>query len=140
MNSPTDTRDNLPDENAAARKMPADAPEGKDVVMVSTEGVAHTRRRKDADAGLEPLFKAETAEDFRSQWDAVQRSFVDDPKQAVKDGDELVTSVIQSLEESFKTQRQRLNDEVGAAEGGSTENLRVALRRYRAFFERLLAV
>jgi hypothetical protein len=139
MNPSTDVTGDVPEEKMT-RTARADDVEAKEVVMVSTEGVAQTRKRKDEGDGLDLLFTPESAKGFRAQWDAVQRSFVDDPKQAVKEGDELVTSVIKTLEESFKTQRQRLSEDIGGGEANSTENLRIALRRYRSFFERLLAV
>ena len=56
----------------------------------------------------------------------------------MKAGDQLVTQVIQSLSESFATQRDQLTQDDDQER--STESLRVALRRYRAFFERLLAI
>ena len=43
------------------------------------------------------LFTQEAASDFRSRWDLVQRSFVDDPRAAVRAADELVAQVTQSL-------------------------------------------
>jgi hypothetical protein len=60
---------------------------------------------------------------------------VDDPKKAVREGDELVAQVIKSLAETFAKQRAALE-----GEQGSTEELRLALRRYRSFFDRLLSI
>jgi hypothetical protein len=53
------------------------------------------------DEQLAPLFLPDVAKDFRSRWDAVQRSFVDDPRQAVRQADELVAQVMKSLAETF---------------------------------------
>jgi hypothetical protein len=92
------------------------------------------------DQQLAALFPSETAEAFRSDWDAVQIGFVDDPKQAVQQADELVAKVMKSLAESFANQRASIEAEVGRNDQASTENLRVALRRYRSFFERLLSL
>jgi hypothetical protein len=89
---------------------------------------------------LAELFPEDVAGGFRSRWDAVQIGFVDDPKQAVKQADELVAQVMKSLAESFARQRSTIE---GAADGGnaaSTESLRVALQRYRSFFQRLLSL
>jgi len=89
---------------------------------------------------LAELFPEDVAAGFRSRWDAVQIGFVDDPKQAVKQADELVAQVMKSLAESFSRQRSNIE---GAAQGGndaSTEGLRVALQRYRSFFHRLLSL
>jgi hypothetical protein len=90
------------------------------------------------ETNLAPLFAADVASDFRSRWDVVQRGFVDDPKESVRAGDELVAQVIRSLAESFSNQRDAL--EGAPADQASTENLRLALRRYRSFFERLLSI
>jgi hypothetical protein len=89
---------------------------------------------------LDPLFSAELAEDFRSRWTAVQGNFVDDPKDAVRQGDELVAQVMKSLAESFAAERDSLESQVSDGGEASTETLRVALRRYRSFFERLLSL
>ena len=89
---------------------------------------------------LAALFPPETAEGFRADWDAVQIGFVDDPRKAVRQADELVASVMKTLAESFASQRIGIETDVGQDEQASTENLRVALRRYRSFFERLLSL
>jgi hypothetical protein len=89
---------------------------------------------------LAPLFLPDVAKNFRSHWDAVQSSFVDDPRQAVRQGDELVAQVMKSLAETFSTERAKLEGQVDQTDKASTEDLRVALRRYRSFFERLLSL
>jgi hypothetical protein len=89
---------------------------------------------------LAALFNADAARDFRERWDDVQIGFVDDPQRAVRKADELVTQVLNSLSDSFAHQRARIEADVGGADQKSTENLRVALRRYRSFFDRLLAL
>ena len=92
------------------------------------------------DEQLAPLFLPDVAKDFHSRWYAVQISFVDDPRQAVRQADELVAQVMKSLEETFSNERARLEGQVEQTDKASTENLRVALRRYRSFFERLLSL
>jgi len=87
-----------------------------------------------------PLFTQDVATDFRSRWDAVQRSFVDSPQDAVRAGDQLVLEVIKSLTDTFARQRSQLEGELSQTDLASTENLRLALRSYRSFFERLLAI
>jgi hypothetical protein len=92
------------------------------------------------DEQLAPLFLPDVAKGFRSRWDDVQRSFVDDPRQAVREADELVAQVMKSLAETFSNERAKLEAQVDQTDKASTENLRVALRRYRSFFERLLSL
>jgi hypothetical protein len=89
---------------------------------------------------LDALFTPESADQFRSQWTSIQTRFVDDPRQAVRDGDELVAQVMKSLAESFAHERDRVEDQLRDGDNASTEVLRVALRRYRSFFERLLTL
>lgn len=89
---------------------------------------------------LVALFPAGVAKDFRARWDAVQSGFVDDPKQAVRQGDELVAQVMKSLADTFAKERAELEGRLDKPDEASTENLRVALRRYRSFFQRLLSL
>jgi hypothetical protein len=89
---------------------------------------------------LAPLFLADAAIDFRSRWDAVQIGFVDDPRQAVQKADELVAQVMKSLAETFASERAKIEGQFNEKDDATTENLRVALRRYRSFFQRLLSL
>lgn len=89
---------------------------------------------------LEPLFANDAAEQYRTRWAEVQSGFVDDPRRAVAKGDELVAEVMKSLAESFAHERGRLEEELTRTDEASTETLRLGLRRYRSFFERLLSL
>lgn len=97
-------------------------------------------QRSDRVDELEPLFAADVAESFRHGWDAVQIGFVDDPRQAVKEADALVQQVLHNLTQTFSGERSRVEAEGVPADATSTEELRVALRRYRAFLQRLLSL
>jgi hypothetical protein len=87
-----------------------------------------------------PLFSSADAENFRSRWREVQGDFVDEPRKAVERANELVARVIERLNDSFATERGKLENEWGQGKDVSTEDLRQALRRYRSFFDRLLSV
>jgi hypothetical protein len=108
----------------------------------SAEGIESGRARVDRDEAqqLAPLFMPEAAENFRSRWDAIQIGFVDDPSLAVRSADELVAQVMKSLAETFSRERTQLEGQFKEAEDTSTENLRIALCRYRSFFQRLLSL
>jgi hypothetical protein len=80
------------------------------------------------------------AETYRSQWITIQSGFVDDPRQAVRSGDELVAQMMSNLADTFAQERHRVEAQLDSAGEGSTEALRVTLRRYRSFFERLLSL
>jgi hypothetical protein len=121
---------------AASANRPLPSPNDRPVTAANTDA---TQTEKEESA-LAPLFTEDAAKAFRSRWDVVQRGFVDDPQEAVQAGDELVAQVIKSLAESFSEQRSALEGELNQTDRSSTENLRLALRRYRSFFERLLAI
>ena len=87
-----------------------------------------------------PLFEQDALEKFRSSWGAIQTGFVDNPGGAVKEADELVAAVMKRLAEGFADERANLEQAWGKGDDVSTEDLRVALRRYRSFFDRLLSV
>lgn len=87
-----------------------------------------------------PLFHEEEARGFRSRWEAIQTGFVDMPRAAVEQADALVDETMNRLAEVFKAERSSLEQQWGRGENISTEDLRVALKRYRSFFERLLSV
>jgi hypothetical protein len=87
-----------------------------------------------------PLFSSQEATDFRERWNALQVGFVDEPRQAVQDADSLVAGAMKRLAEIFAEERARLDQQWDRGGDVSTEDLRVALRRYRSFFGRLLSV
>jgi hypothetical protein len=89
---------------------------------------------------LSPLFSDEADRDFRAKWHDIQTGFVDEPRRAVERADELVAQLMQRLAQSFSDQRNSLERQWEQSEEVSTEDLRLALRRYRSFFERLLAI
>jgi len=91
-------------------------------------------------AELEPLFTPEMAETYRSRWISIQSGFVDDPRRAVRSGDELVAQIMTNLADTFAEERHRVEAQLDSTGEGSTEELRVSLRRYRSFFERLLSL
>lgn len=87
-----------------------------------------------------PLFPSDRVEGLRSRWQEVQAGFVDEPRRAVEQADELVAGAMKTLAETFASERANLERQWDRGEDISTEDLRVALQRYRAFFGRLLAV
>jgi len=90
--------------------------------------------------GDAPLFATEDAENFQVEWRALQAEFVDDPREAVQRADELVTQVMQVLTDTFAQHKHALEEQWQRGDEVQTEELRQALKRYRAFFDRLLSV
>jgi hypothetical protein len=85
-----------------------------------------------------PLFSDSETGEFRSHWSTIQTGFVDEPRRAVEDADKLVAAVLQRLAEGFANDRLGLEKQWVRDDNVSTEDLRVALQRYRSFFDRLL--
>ena len=108
---------------------------------VAEESVLENRARpKTVEDELAPLFEGDAAEKFRTRWLAIQSKFVDDPSESVKQADDLVTDVIQGITRNFADQRGSLEKQWNSGGQTSTEDLRIALKQYRSFFERLLTL
>ena len=87
-----------------------------------------------------PLFSEPESKDLFCKWDALQVGFIDEPRRAVEQADHLVASAMKRTAEVFAEERARLERQWDRGDNVSTEELRVAMRRYRSFFRRLLAV
>ncbi len=93
----------------------------------------------DEEEGNAALVTADRAESYSSRWNSVKGEFVDEPRRAVADADALVGELLDELQDLFKAQRSDIEKGLDADET-STEDLRLALRRYRSFFDRLLSI
>lgn len=91
-------------------------------------------------AGATPLFPNNELEDLRNRWNSVQAGFVDEPRHAVEQADSLVASAMKRLAEVFAEERSKLEGQWDRGDNVSTEDLRIALQRYRSFFHRLLSI
>ena len=87
-----------------------------------------------------PLFTHHEAQEFLDRWATIQGTFVDDPRHTVEAADGLVEVTMKRLAEVFAEERAKLERQWESDKTVSTEDLRLALRRYRSFFGRLLAV
>lgn len=105
----------------------------------TSAGPATEAATRDQDLSAEPLVPRDAAVDFNARWEVIQQGFVDDPRNAVTEADKLVDDVLKRLSAGFDQQHQELEEQWSAGEP-STEDLRSALQRYRAFFHRLLAL
>ncbi|MCX5130070.1 hypothetical protein [Streptomyces sp. NBC_00347] len=85
-----------------------------------------------------PLLPESEAEGFRDQWARIQGGFVDDPRESVREADALVASVMQHLAGTFADRKGALEEQWQSGGEVATEDLRLALQRYRSFFNRLL--
>lgn len=87
-----------------------------------------------------PLFPGNELNELRNRWGSVQAAFVDEPRSAVEQADGLVASAMKRLAEVFAEERSKLEQQWDRGDNVSTEDLRIALQRYRTFFHRLLSI
>lgn len=135
-------------EPSEVRERPADRPRAEELELTTAdlagrkrppeEGRADPTASKDAETT--PLFPESEARELRARWDAIQASFVDEPRRAVEQADSLVATAMKRLAEQFADERSRLEGQWDKGDDVSTEDLRIALQRYRSFFGRLLSV
>jgi hypothetical protein len=84
------------------------------------------------------LISPERAREFQRRWTELKGDFVEEPRYAVRQANNLVGEVLDELEELFRVQRGELEHGLDD-ESTTTEDLRRALRKYRSFFDRLLS-
>jgi hypothetical protein len=140
-------RDDLPkaDRSKEGRPGPllAARPSGETAQSAASQGVSSEelaskdRNSTDADA---PLFPNNELQELRDRWSGVQTAFVDEPRSAVEQADGLVAAAMKRLAEVFAEERSRLEQQWDRGDNVSTEDLRIALQRYRSFFQRLLSI
>lgn len=84
------------------------------------------------------LIPEEDARKLRDGWKLLQATFVDSPQEAVEKADALVKELLDRVSEGFENERRKLEEQWSRGDQVSTEDMRLALKRYRAVFERLL--
>jgi hypothetical protein len=143
-----DNEEEITSGDLAQGKVPASETRGPQVVTTE-RALEHASRADTATtfAGSENrtdartnLFPSAELEGLRTRWKEIQTAFVDEPRKAVEQADGLVASAMNRLAEVFAQERSGLEQQWDRGDNVSTENLRVALQRYRAFFDRLLSV
>jgi len=87
---------------------------------------------------LAALLNREESEHFRTRWNEIQSTFVDEPRTAVQQADGLVSEVIEQITRMFANEHSTLEAQWGQGKDVSTEDLRKALQHYRSFFNRLV--
>lgn len=133
LNKPRLINASLPVENATTRS---------DFDTRDFESTPATMNRQSSPAANSgtPLFSTADVGDLRTRWGSVQAGFVDEPRWAVREADKLVATAMDRLTAGFSEERSTLEKQWDRGEDVSTEELRLALQRYRTFFDRLLNV
>lgn len=123
QSEPRPDRSPTPDQSAPVSNLPGGATTAERAAATST-------------AEQPGMFGREDAETYQRRWDTIQSRFIDDPRAATQEADNLVGEVMERMVQL----RQQHHGELRAAaeRGGDTEGLRLALQRYRAFFLTLL--
>lgn len=110
--------------------------------LAGGEADAVEREPRSADDGAarhEPLLPGDQADRFTDRWQEIQAGFVDEPRESVEEADALVADLMKRLATGFAEERKHLESQWDRGDDVSTEDLRLALTRYRSFFERLLS-
>jgi hypothetical protein len=111
---------------------------------LTTDQIATAGRADSVEGGSQgqahaQLLEGDEMQSMRARWKDIQAEFVDEPRTAVQDADALVAELMQRLAQMFASERDQLESRWAGGDEVSTEDLRDGLRRYRSFFERLLA-
>jgi hypothetical protein len=132
-------RDAPPTTDAVREADRAPAPEAR---APEADRPAVSPRNSDAAPGSTDaaLFDRDATKDYQDRWLVIQTEFVDEPRQAVEKAESLVGEVVQALTESFAREHRDLEARWSGDREVSTEDLRLAIRRYRSFFNRLLSL
>jgi hypothetical protein len=128
-------RDGVPDRVEADRDTPTTAGAAAVAADQSQPGQAPDAPRPDARDVPDELVSAAEAEQLRGRWRDIQSSFVDDPRRAVQDADDMVATALTTVVERFEAQRRALTASWRDGDTTDTEALRVALRRYRVIMD-----
>jgi hypothetical protein len=99
------------------------------------EVISMQERRSAMPPTEQSLMPKPQTEDMRERWKTIQASFVDEPRKAVQEADQLVKSAIQQLEEVFREQGSQMEHMWSGGKDVATGDLRVSFQRYRTFFD-----
>ena len=136
-----DTEEELTTADLAQGKRPPEASTGPILAARVSEPRPETASDQAVNPSASmPLFPRNELDEMRNRWNGVQTAFVDEPRRAVQEADSLVASGMKRLAEVFAEERSRLESQWDRGDNVSTEELRLALQRYRSFFQRLLSV
>ena len=115
--------------------------DGSEEEAARVEATSSTATAAGDDDGEErtPLLPSDNAQDFRQRWENLQGGFVDQPREVVEQADDLVSELMRAISAGFSEKRSSLEAQWERGDDVSTEDLRIALTRYRSFFNRLLS-
>jgi hypothetical protein len=107
-------------------------------VLPMDEKVIHEAHGDMNVGSLAALLDHDVSEHLRTRWIEIQGRFVDDPRSAVQQADALVSEAVDKITRMFTNEHGSLESQWKEGNDVSTEDLRMALQHYRAFFNRLV--
>jgi hypothetical protein len=76
-------------------------------------------------------------EELRSSWQRIQVAFVDDPRGSVAEAAAMVEETAETLVATIRERERVLRGAWQGNGGADTEKLRIAMGKYRTFFEKI---
>ncbi|MEV8507772.1 hypothetical protein AB0368_23530 [Actinoplanes sp. NPDC051475] len=128
------------DDRPGGRRSADDAPAGRRAAR-ETAGVAPGQplRPGDLDESSISFWDEAAGDRLRGEWHEVKAQFVDDPVAALTRAHDLLTDAVHELTESMLAERDQL-DPLRGTEHPDTESMRMAMRGYREFLDRILGL
>src|SRR6266550_3595267 len=99
---------NLNEPHRGPEDIKSDNPESKSAGQPDAEVISLQDHRSNKGKIEHPLIPKRQIEELRAHWTTIQAAFVDEPKTAVQDAEELVSAVIKQIAEAFRDQREQL--------------------------------
>ena len=133
------TGEDVTGEEASADAEPADVPPAPvaEPSAGTTSADIAPATEPPAAASADALLGSLDAGDIRNRFLDIQAGFIDEPRQAVEEAGRFVDDLLRQVADALQQQRGQL---AGATDEASTEDLRLALRAYRQFVDRLLGL
>jgi hypothetical protein len=112
----------------------------KEPVEKQAEIVPFEQRTTATPGQQTPLLAKSEVEQFQSRWNSIQAGFVDEPRKTIEEADKCVANAMQRISQLHSDERVKLESMWKRGDQASTEDMRLALQRYRAFFSRLMSM
>ncbi|HCT76025.1 MAG TPA: hypothetical protein DGT23_05400 [Micromonosporaceae bacterium] len=126
-------------EEAVAEEVYEEEDEYSDDFSDEDDDVAEQLRPGDVEETVIAIWDPEVAERYRDAWRDIQAHFVDEPEAALGEAQDLVAEAVQALADALLAEQVSLDPHEQDATP-DTEAMRIAMRGYRDFLERVLAL
>lgn len=126
---------------AASLDDAVEAPVGRRAARAAAEADASDTPLRPGDVRETSItfWEEAASEQFRAEWHEIKAQFVDDPVAALTRAHDLLTEAVHELTESMLAERDDL-DPLRGTGTPDTESMRMSMRGYREFLDRILAL